>query len=1335
MDRSSVRSEAGSALSNTPQEKQTANRKEPYSMKMTYTKPGYPLAAAMLLGVSATLPARADYPTTVLSQGPAAYWRLNETASTQPPITTAANLGSLGSGENGTYNGAQGFFRGAPGALLSSDTAAFFDGSSQDVQAPFAAALNQSTFSYEAWVAPDFVGGAVPGGLTCVASCGDFASPRAGWLIYQSTTGYTLRLYNQNGTAFTISLDSGTPLVAGVYHHLCATFDGTTARIYLDGVLKNSGNPSGSPVYVPGTAGVFSIGVRSDNGFFWKGKEDEVAYYNTVLSASTIAAHFSAATTNAPGYAAQIQAAGPLLYYRLNETGDPLVSNSGSLGAAAQGDLVYPATTGAIGPIPPAEPGFDAANKAFDFSAGGYMQARALNLNTNGVTITCWLNPNGSQPASAGLVFHRTTTAIGGAYTSTAGLVIDQGGGLQLSYNWDGDTFGAFLSGVNLTDSAWNFASLTVFPNYAVIFVPGQTPATNFNVHASLKFEGTTYLAFDPYNNLASSTRKYNGKIDEVAVFGRSLSMGEVYSQYGAAVGNVAPAIFSSPVPPANQLYAGDTLTLTVDAGGTPGLTYQWRKNSLPLGVNSSTYTVASATTADTGNYDVVVSNASGTTNSAAASVSVLPAISPIITQNIPYTSRTLYTNGTLILNAAGTGGGVTYQWKKNGTAITGATTTALTIPGLNGTNAGAYKLTVSNGSGSIDSATMTLSIASPIAASYEAFVSAANPVSWWRLDDQVGSPLMLDAMGRADGFYTNLSAGPTLGVPGALAGDANKAVHFDLAGKGWGEVTTPPVTTGDFTFECWARTTNTTDGLCPLSSFRNQYGNNFQRTSDGVWRSYGGYGETDAGVGERQDAMGNSVSGQWTHLVIIYSGATAQKNYYNGVWDNNGPFVDNSRNLNTPLRIGCVGPYPGELNVFMSGEVDEVAIYNRALTDAEILSHYQSAQFPPGTAPFFTQLPQSQTVVSNPATTVTFVGTAQGSYPVTYQWLKNGSPISGATTTTISVSAAYSNAALYQLTASNGSGSTNATASLSIIPPNPPFVNITNNLVLHLKFDGNYLDSSGRGNNATAVAAPTIVAGRLGSGALQFVSDGSTENYLTLGTPSDLKFSSNVNFTVAYWVQIPFDIGGFPATNGDLPFLCSAVGSYGNPGLTFAPSYKLGGWSYSLNGVAQLYGPNNSINNGNWHHLVHSFDRTGFGVTYLDGVAVDTRTVTAVGDVDTAGPINIGQDPTGTYPEIGTDNIDDMAVWRRALTAYEAYGIYYAATNGNRSFDTPGTVSLKIAQVGSNITLSWVPGTSLGTLEQADDLTGPWTAVAGVYVPTYTTPASAARKFYRVHF
>src|SRR5262249_55723125 len=119
---------------------------------------------------------------------------------------------------------------------------------------------------------------------------------------------------------------------------------------------------------------------------------------------------------------------------------------------------------------------------------------------------------------------------------------------------------------------------------------------------------------------------------------------------------------------PAGTLYAGDSLTLVADAGGTQPLTYQWRKDTLAIGgATTSSYSVAAVGATDAGAYDVVVSNASGSTNSGTATIVVTPQIAPSFTRNLVIPSRTIYSNGSIKMSVAAVGGGITYQWKKNG--------------------------------------------------------------------------------------------------------------------------------------------------------------------------------------------------------------------------------------------------------------------------------------------------------------------------------------------------------------------------------------------------------------------------------------------------------------------------------------------------------------------------------------------------------------------------------------------------------------------------------------------------------------------------------------------
>ena len=120
---------------------------------------------------------------------------------------------------------------------------------------------------------------------------------------------------------------------------------------------------------------------------------------------------------------------------------------------------------------------------------------------------------------------------------------------------------------------------------------------------------------------------------------------------------------------------------------------------------------------------------------------------------------------------------------------------------------------------------------------------------------------------------------------------------------------------------------------------------------------------------------------------------------------------------------------------------------------------------------------------------------------------------------------------------------------------------------------------------------------------------------------------------------------------------------------------------------------------------------------------------------------VNIGQDGTGNYADNGSAYninaaIDDLGVWRRALTANEALAIYRGGQAGldlSQAFDDVLFVSLS----GNNLKFTWmaVPGVQL---EQASTLIKPvWTAVTGsLGASSATVPlgSGAGGDLFRLH-
>ena len=118
------------------------------------------------------------------------------------------------------------------------------------------------------------------------------------------------------------------------------------------------------------------------------------------------------------------------------------------------------------------------------------------------------------------------------------------------------------------------------------------------------------------------------------------------------------------------------------------GYTYQWKKN----GINIPAQTQSNYTATATGVYTVMVTNAEGcSTLSTGINVTVTPAPAAIITANGPLTFPQ---GGNVMLNASAAAGN-TYQWKKDGINITGATSESYAA-----TVGGSYTVVVTNAGG-----------------------------------------------------------------------------------------------------------------------------------------------------------------------------------------------------------------------------------------------------------------------------------------------------------------------------------------------------------------------------------------------------------------------------------------------------------------------------------------------------------------------------------------------------------------------------------------------------------------------------------------------------------
>ncbi len=235
-------------------------------------------------------------PAEIVADNPPGYWRLAESSA-----SPALNAGWLGAAGDGLFIG--GVVTGAPGPRPSAwagfettNVAARFNGSGAKVEVPFTPDLNPSAaFTIEAWVKPSRLGTAVACPVSSLTVTG---SSRAGYVLYQNYSDapgqWEFKLGNSAG--YIASAHGGT-LSTNTWQYLAGVYDGSAARLYLNGSLVGSASLSGA--FEPNTIEKFVIGgrINSSNPYYFAGDIDEVAVHSRALSAGEIATRYQVATT------------------------------------------------------------------------------------------------------------------------------------------------------------------------------------------------------------------------------------------------------------------------------------------------------------------------------------------------------------------------------------------------------------------------------------------------------------------------------------------------------------------------------------------------------------------------------------------------------------------------------------------------------------------------------------------------------------------------------------------------------------------------------------------------------------------------------------------------------------------------------------------------------------------------------------------------------------------------------------------------------------------------------------------------------------------------------
>jgi uncharacterized repeat protein (TIGR01451 family) len=736
---------------------------------------------------------------------------------------------------------------------------------------------------------------------------------------------------------------------------------------------------------------------------------------------------------------------------------------------------------------------------------------------------------------------------------------------------------------------------------------------------------------------------------------------------FGGDYGNIVLHVMQAPPGPPvitsqpqdQSVPTGSTATFTVAATGTTPLSYQWQKGN--AAIPGATATNFSLSNVQLSDAGAYSVVVSNAAGSATSSNAVLTAITWLgIASNPQNQTVAVGRSVTFTVVAQGTAP-FFYQWLKGGVAITPATNSSYTISNVQTNDAGSYSVIVQNPyGGAVVSSSAALSV-----------VIAAQPAI-------ISQPQSVSAYSGATANFSVAATGtPLLSFQWQKDGVS----IVGATGTNYSITDIQPPDAGGYSVivSNIAGTVSSSNALLTVLTW--------------------------LGIASDPQSQTVSLGGGVTFAVTAQGTAPF---LYKWLKDGNAiPNATNSSYTISNVKLSDAGSYSAVvLNPYGDGVLSASAVL--------------TVESPP------LILVQPESIATYAGSRADFLVVADGALPLGYQWRFGASLIPGATSSGYTLTNVQSvNQGSYSCSVSNIYGVTNSMAAqLTILPP-PTSLDLSTGLVLHLKFDNDLLDYSGRGNHGTNVGHTSFVPGRIGLEALHYYTDvnAASYNYVTLGLRSDLSFSSNVNFSVAYWIKQPSG-----ATYGDLPFFCSAPGSTYLPGYTFAPSYGLGGWAWSLNDFG-VYGANASINDGQWHHLGHTFDRSGYARTYLDGTLVDMQTsLNVANDVDNGQPATIGQDPTGTYAEPGEADIDDFGVWRRVLSASEIAAVYTAGSSTGISF-VSAPLRLSVQNIGGQIQLNW----PAGILQSSSSPTGPFSDLVAATSPYFVTASVTKAVFYRI--
>ncbi len=900
---------------------------------------------------------------------------------------------------------------------------------------------------------------------------------------------------------------------------------------------------------------------------------------------------------------------------------------------------------------------------------------------TNEITIEAWVK-------AAAIVGDRSIVSkVGGTNGDNGYQLYIRDNRLAGQINTPGAQWPEFtvFSPALVVPGQWYHVAWTYDQSAMKIYCNGSPVATNVIGARVIAATGSNVRIGDD----DSGNTPFNGLIDEASIYDRALTASEIAAIYGAGssgkcpISGTPPSITSQPADQA--VVAGTGASFTVAASGSGPLSYQWHFNGGNIAAaTNSVLTLANVQLTDAGTYDVLVSNASGATNSAPALLSVL--------------SNSLCV--TLPANLAGWWAAESNAWDNlggNDGSLQGGASYALGEVG----QAFAF-----NGTGSVrvvDAASLRLT-------------NQITVEAWIKTTAAVGDQSILSKVGGAGGdngyqFFIH---------------DNQLVGQFNTSGQGWPGYrifSDALITAGQWFHVAWTYDQATLKIYCNGSLVAtNPVGAKIIAASASNLR----IGDDDSGHspfrGLIDEASVYSRALSASEIAAIYLAGGAGKCQGAGV-----PPTITSQPVNrtvaaggsTSFNVAVTGTPPISYQWSLNG-TNLSAGTNATLS----LVNVQSASA--GTYTVDVSNPYGATnssgalltvvirpqIVSQPVGQTVMIGSnalfsvsASGTAPLAYQWRFNGANIAAATSSSLVVHVtAFNQAGNYSVSVSNAGGAVVSSNALLAVIDTGECVAPPADLVSWWSGEDNSFDTAGT-NSGTLQGGAAFAAGQVNR-AFSFTA---TNGSVLVPDSDSLRLQTNL--TIEAWIKSSTSVG-------DHSIVSKVGGAGGNVGYQFFVHNKQLAGQFNITGQSwpgyTVYS-SSLLTTGQWYHVAWTYDQNMLKL-YCNGVLVGTNVIGAKTIATSVSNLRIGDDDTGNSPFRGL--IDEPSIYSRALSGEEIASIYAAGSIGkcgSAARETARPTMLKFSV--DNFVLSFA--TEYGVeyvIEYKDNFTDPqWSLLQGV--------------------